>query len=176
MSRILTNKVAHFCLLIACLAGFSSQGRQAMAGEIESLVVVNNSLGKTTFEFPLPDKQCFALRFTHSVARTPVYEWFCNHTGILYLEKTNYQDFGAGLPYEAEPGQKMTVRDGQIEISGIHRQMQQFDVRVGRIANHTMIIPKEGKITAEKPLSSLAEPGSSLTFMLVNRQNKKSDY
>lgn len=175
MSRILFHTIVFFCLPIACFAGSLYHDRQAKAGDIESWLEVGNITGKTVFELPLQDRQCFAIRFLHSVARTPVYEWFCNQDGTLFLEKTNYQDFGAGLPYEAEPGQKMQVLDGQIEISGIHRQMQKFEIRVGRIANHTIIIQKEGKVTAEKALDSLAEPGSSLTFMLVKRQNRKSD-
>lgn len=42
-----------------------------------------------------------------------------------------------------------------------------FDVRVGRVANHTLLLPEEGGGQKEIPLNSLLEPGQAITLTVV---------
>ena len=57
------------------------------------------------------------------------------------------------------------------------KALPSFDVRVGRIAQHTLLLPledaAEGKsargMTREIPLAELAPPGSAVTFTLSPR-------
>ena len=71
----------------------------------------------------------------------------------------------------------MSTGDGHIVISGYHKALPSFDVRVGRIARHTLLLPREGAaegksargMTREIPLAELAPPGSAVTFTLAPR-------
>lgn len=124
---------------------------------------VTDADGHTRILLPLGNGSMFAIRYVHSVARTPVEDWFAVSDGCLYLEKTVYQDFGAGLPHMPEGGQRMTTADGHVVISGFHRALPRFDLRVGRIARHTLILPDAGG-WRELPLDRVAPPGAALTF------------
>ena len=112
----------------------------------------------------LPKNAMFGIRFIHSVAKSPVEEWFSIQQDGLVLQKTVYNDFGAGLPYQPEAGQTMEFTSGHITISGYNRKFQKFDVRVGRIAEHTLLLPKENTTYEELPLAKLSPAGSALTF------------
>ncbi len=70
----------------------------------------------------------------------------------------------------------MSTGDGRIVISGYHKALPSFDVRVGRFARHTLLVPREGAADGETaqesaceiPLVTLAPPGSAVTFTLAS--------
>lgn len=144
----------------------------AYAGQ-EQCLVVENDIGKRLFNCPLENGDQFAIRFTHSVALTPVTDYYKIENGKIFLDKTVYKDFGAGLPHAPEDGQKMTTENGEIVISGFNRELPVFEVRVGRVANHELLLfddasqGKDKKVTA-LPLVDLAKPGMALRFSLSN--------
>ncbi|MDE7241351.1 MAG: DUF1850 domain-containing protein [Desulfovibrio sp.] len=142
-------------LLLPPAAGAADEG----AGEL----CVLDAAGAVAGAWPLEEGQGFAIRYTHSVALTPVEDHFLIRDGIIHLDKTVYQDFGAGLPSVPEPGQRMSTGDGRIVMSGYARPLESFDVRVGRVAGHTLLLPP-GAGRPETPLPELAPAGSALTF------------
>ncbi len=91
---------------------------------------------------PLQEGDEFAIRFTHSVALTPVEEWFEAHDGQITLRRTVYEDFGAGLPHDAQSGQLMSVENGKISLTGYDLVIPTLYVRVGRIAKHALLYPQ----------------------------------
>ncbi|MBO4334685.1 MAG: DUF1850 domain-containing protein [Desulfovibrio sp.] len=129
-------------------------------------LVVQDSQKTVLFQKEMREGQCFGIRFIHSVAKSPVEDWYCVHDGTLFLEKTVYQDFGAGLPHCAEAGQSMRFEKDKILIEGFHRKLPEFTVRVGRIAEHTLLFPKDNGTYDELALKELANPGSPLTFAI----------
>lgn len=129
---------------------------------------VNDVNGVTLLVEPLPAGSEFGIRFIHSVAKSPVVDWFTPRDGQVALTRTVYQDFGAGLPHEAGPGQTMVFRDGLVEISGYTLRLERLDVRVGRVANHQLLLPAGGEHRSV-PLNTLARPGASLSFT-VNKE------
>lgn len=135
----------------------------AWAADAASELCVLDAAGAVAGAWPLAEGQGFAIRYTHSVALTPVEDHFVIRDGIIHLDKTVYQDFGAGLPTAPGPGQSMSAADGRLVISGYARPLESFDVRVGRVAGHTLLLPS-GAGQAEIPLAELAPPGSALTF------------
>lgn len=144
----------------AVLALVSAAGAaDGAAGEL----CVLDAAGAVAGAWPLAEGQRFAIRYTHSVALTPVEDHFVIRGGIIHLDKTVYQDFGAGLPTAPGPGQSMSAADGRLVISGYARPLERFDVRVGRVAGHTLLLPP-GAGQAEIPLAELTPPGSALTF------------
>ena len=122
--------------------------------------------GKILFKTEINQNSQFGIRFIHSVAKTPVEDWFSVQNGHIYLEKTIYHDFGAGLPYKPDQNQNMKFTDDEIIISGYHTKLSQFDQLVGHIANHTLLLPQSDKTIAEIPLNKLAKPGQSITFII----------
>ena len=125
---------------------------------------VTDAAGRTRILLPFGNGSVFGIRYIHSVARTPVTDWFAVSDGCLYLENAEYQDFGAGLPHMPEGGQRMSTGNGKVVISGFHRALPRFDLRVGRIARHTLLLPAAGGGWHELPLDRVAPPGSALTF------------
>lgn len=130
---------------------------------------VTDAGGKTRILLPFGNGSVFGIRYIHSVARSPVTDWFAVSDGCLYLEKTEYQDFGAGLPHMPEGGQRMSTGNGKVVISGFHRALPRFDLRVGRIARHTLLLPAAGGGWHELPLNRVAPPGAALTFRIEDR-------
>ena len=170
------------CLCIMGRAGaaqaFSDRSGGLAAGENTACrLELRNADGVVLFSCQAANGLTFGIRYIHSVARSPVEGWFRVSQGMIFLEKTMYQDFGAGLPHNPEPGQTMSSGGGHIVISGYHKALPSFDVRVGRIARHTLLLPREnaaeweaarGK-AREIPLVTLAPPGSAVTFTLASR-------
>ncbi len=132
-------------------------------------LTVNNGKGQERVYIAyLPEESRFCVRFKHSVALTPVEEWFVAQDGQVSLRSTVYEDFGAGLPHEVQLGQHMDVENGKITVTGYTLSMHAMYVRVGRIAEHELIVEKEHGQTAHSVrLDTLTRPGNSVKFTIV---------
>ncbi len=114
---------------------------------------------------PIWGQRHFGILFTHSVALSPVEEWFYVEDETIILNSTIYEDFGAGLPHEADAGQRMSFKDGKIFITGYDVRIPNLVVRVGRIANHALLLPElfmEGRHVLS--LHTVVKPGQSISF------------
>lgn len=124
--------------------------------------------GRVVISRPSEALDYFAIRFMHSVALSPVTDYYSIRNCRIYLDKTIYQDFGAGLPHMAEPGQTMRTEGGEIILDGFNRELPEFDVRVGRVARHTLLLYEKGSENAQEiPFDALAEPGRTLHFRIA---------
>ena len=170
------KRSAHSCLFAAlCLLAVTACTQTANAPQTapQSLVLLGEN-GEPLFTCPAEEGFVFGIRFTHSVALSPVEEWFSVRGGVIHLDKTVYQDFGAGLPHYPEPGQTMTAENGRIVIFGYDRPLPSFTQRVGRIANHALLPPPSCGAGDEIFLKTLAPAGSPVTITLVpQRQSEK---
>ncbi len=102
----------------------------------------------------------FSIKFMHSVAKRPVVETFGLGAGKkIALLETEYDSFGAGLPFEVKGGQRFIVRDGKFKIVGYNYEVPNLAIRVGRFADHRFIFRGE-----EIRLADLARPGEALAF------------
>ncbi len=116
----------------------------------------------------LPENSRFCIRFKHSVALTPVEEWFVAQNGQVSLRSTVYEDFGAGLPHDAHNGREMNVVDGKVIITGYTLNMHTMYVRVGRVAEHELIVEKDrGEKVESVRLDTLTQPGKAIKFTVV---------
>lgn len=71
-----------------------------------------------------PGKQ-FILIYTHSVAQTPVWEFFeIDSEGQLILTETHFYDHGAGLPYAAFGNEIFVSEDGKFKIKNMFRKIE----------------------------------------------------
>lgn len=150
--------MAILCLLAVLLASSA-----VPAAEAEGELCIRNASGTVVWECPMREGESFAIRYTHSVALSTVEDHFVIKNAIIHLDKTIYHDFGAGLPSVPEQGQIMTTDNGRIVMSGYDRSFESFDVRVGRVARHMLLLPFDNKMQ-ELPLANFAPAGSALTF------------
>ena len=134
-------------------------------------LVLRGKAGNTLLACPAPEGFVFGIRFVHSVAKSPVEEWFVVRRGVLHLDKTVYHDFGAGLPHNPEPGQTMRAEGGRIVMSGYDRPLPEFTTRVGRVAEHALLLPPGCGPRTELRLDALAPPGSPITFTLLPQEH-----
>lgn len=125
-------------------------------GMVGQRLCVRNAAKELVFFSSLPQSQLFCIRFIHSVAKSPVEEWFRVRSGQIVLESTVYQDFGAGLPHEAGKGQRMDFDKGLVRISGYDLPIAPLVVRVGRIAGHTLLLEASGQHTVGTVASPVA--------------------
>lgn len=140
----------------------------AQGDPVESCLVLKNEDGKVLYSLKTAEICDFAICYTHSVALTPVCDYFLIRADKIVLERTEYMDFGAGLPHMPGVGQSMRRENGKIVISGYNMELPAFDLRVGRIAGHRFVAVKKNGALAEIPLSSIASPGEAVTFMIEN--------
>lgn len=72
----------------------------------------------------IPGKQ-FSLKYNHSVAQTPVWEFFeITEDGLLLITETHFYDHGAGLPYTSFGKEKFVEEDGLFKIKNMSRTLE----------------------------------------------------
>ena len=157
-----------FCLILPILFA-------APCASAELTLALVGENGDTLYSTPVKDGTTFAIRYQHSVALSPVIDYFVIRDNEIWLDKTVYQDFGAGLPHEPGHGQKLSQNNGQLELSGFNRRLGSFQLRVGRVANHVLMLAqgnvKKRQEWLEVPLNKYARPGSAITFVVRPGQN-----
>jgi len=101
------------------------------------LIVRDVQTGKVIKIGPISEGESFELRFIHSVDILPVHDVFVCRGGQLVLEQTRCLSFGAGLGYA---GQGVMRGEGKWNvIDKMHRQVGSLPLRVGTIADHTIV-------------------------------------
>ena len=146
-----------FLLVFICILTFISIPRNNI------LIIMETDTGKILRYFHLQPEDEFVLSFTHSINKRPVYEYIKNQDEQLVVYKARYDAFGAGMPETSVDGLKLTMKEnGIIELTNINRQMDEFSVFVGTVANHKIFIHGE-----DIPLNKIGQPGESLTFRLT---------
>ncbi len=117
--------------------------------------------GAVVFLRPVREGERYAVRFIHSVARTPVDEIYEVARGASVLRETVYDMMGAGLPSEPLEGQTFTVENGKFHIRGFDLRIPALTYRTGRVvADHRLLIGPENV-----PLGRLvASPGDPVTL------------
>lgn len=134
-------------------------------------LLLEDEHGKPLLVEPMREGSEFAIAYRHSVALTPVCDFFKLRNGEIWLDKTEYQDFGAGLPHAPEANEKMSQAHGVLTISGYARRLPVFQLRVGRIANHRLLLfGKPGSALRQISLDRLAKPGSAVTFSVASQK------
>lgn len=156
-------------VVLACLLIIVQTARAGMVLSLET------DEGDAVYTVPVREGSMFGIRYIHSVAQTPVTDYFIVKGNAIWLDRTVYSDFGAGLPHTPEGGQVFRHENGKLVLSGFNRKLGSFQLRVGRVADHMLLIIPGGKSSRgprEVPLNKLAEPGSTLTFAIRKQPGK----
>jgi len=112
-----------------------------------------------------PDDK-FTLKYTHSVALTPVWEMFeIDKKYQITLIETDFLDHGAGLPYATFEDEIFMEEEGRFKIKNMHRVIPTpIYYRIGAIRENIFYF-KDKEIN----LSSLV--GDRLLTLEINRNN-----
>jgi len=108
----------------------------------------------------------FTLKYTHSVALTPVWEIFIiNKDYQIVLIETDFLDHGAGLPYTTFENEIFVEEEGRFKIKNMHRTIYTpFYYRIGAIRENIFYFKDE-----VIDLSSLV--GDRLLTIEIDRNN-----
>jgi hypothetical protein len=108
----------------------------------------------------------FVLKYTHSVALTPVWDIFIiNKDYQIVLIETDFLDHGAGLPYTTFENEIFVEEEGRFKIKNMHRIIPTpFYYRIGAVSENIFYFKGE-----EINLSSLV--GDRLLIFEIDRNN-----
>lgn len=107
-----------------------------------TIVVVEDQKTGETKKF-FPDNNAFELGYIHSVLLTPVDEFFeiTEDKGLL-LQKTVYESFGVGLPYEQVNDSDFEIIDGKFVLY-LKRKLDVINMVISPIPKHTITVNGE---------------------------------
>lgn len=123
-------------LLFAVLAAaFSYQYRGTY------LVLSSAKTGEVFARYPVRTSGSFSVGFIHSVNKSPVTDYYEIRDDGIYVVKTVYYGFGAGVQTQLEEGQKLEYgEDGSMIITGFDRRMDDLVYFVGTVSDHTLTL------------------------------------
>lgn len=105
------------------------------------LLLENGETGQLLAAYPVKDKTGFSITFIHSVNQSPVTDVYEIREGNIYVVRTIYYSFGAGVQTEIEEGQTLDYgEDGSMIISGFERRMDNLSYIVGTVSDHILDI------------------------------------
>jgi hypothetical protein len=93
--------------------------------------------GEAAWAAPLSGDEQFQLRYIHSVDLLPVFETYTTEGTQLVLVETRFLSWGAGLGYMQEG--ILSGENGWTVIKEMKRQVGTIPLRVGTIAEHTLL-------------------------------------
>lgn len=83
----------------------------------------------------------FSIGFIHSVNKSPLIDCYEIKEDGIYVEKTIYYGFGAGVQTELSEGEKLEYGpDGSMIVSGFDKRMDDLIYFVGTVSDHTLTI------------------------------------
>jgi len=108
----------------------------------------------------------FVLKYTHSVALTPVWEIFIiDEDYQIVLIETDFLDHGAGLPYTTFENETFVEEEGRFKIKNMHRIIPApIYYRIGAVRENIFYFKDE-----EINLSSLV--GDRLLTLEIDKNN-----
>ncbi len=90
----------------------------------------------------------FSIGFIHSVNNSPVTDFYEIREDGIYVVKTVYYGFGAGVQTELEEGQTLSYGDdGSMIISGFDRRMDPLTYIVGTVSDHVLTLQGKREVS-----------------------------
>ena len=101
----------------------------------------NADTGELYARYLVREGDWFSVGFIHSVNKSPLTDYYEFHDHSIYVEKTVYYGFGAGVQTELEEGQHLEYGDdGSMIITGFHRRIPDLIYIVGTVSDHIMVL------------------------------------
>lgn len=121
------------------------QAGEKQAGEKQAdsrwLTVRNAETGQLYARYPISNGDWFSIGFIHSVNKSPLTDYYEIRDDKIFVEKTVYYGFGAGVQTEIEDGQTLEYgEDGSMIVSGFHKEIPDLVYIVGTVSDHTLVV------------------------------------
>lgn len=131
----------------------------ALASRQSVLIVKTLNPDRTVLCARMTEGEEWAVSYTHSVNKRPVYDYLQIRGTQLLIARSRYDAFGAGMPETTTPENPLRVgKNGWLEYT-VNRLVPDVRIFVGRVAGHRLHL--KGR---EIPFASLANPGKTLCF------------
>ena len=105
------------------------------------LVLRNGDTNAEYARFRVKEGDEFSVTFIHSVNKYPLTDVYQIRDHKIYVVRTIYNNFGAGVQTELEDGQTLTYdENGEMVISGFDKEMPYLSYIVGTVSDHTLTI------------------------------------
>lgn len=97
--------------------------------------------GEICLELEIAENEEFSIEFIHSVNQSPVIDFYEARSDGIYVTKTIYYAFGAGVQSALEEGQELSyTEDGAMMVSGFNRKIDKLSYLVGKVSDHLLHI------------------------------------
>lgn len=111
-------------------------------------LTLRSTSGELYARYPVKNGDWFSVEFIHSVNKSPLTDFYEIEDHEIYVEKTVYYGFGAGVQTEIEPGQTLTCGDdGSMIVTGFHKRMDQLQYIVGTVSDHWLVVNDSEQIS-----------------------------
>lgn len=108
------------------------------------LVLRNGDTGEEYARFRVSEGDEFSVMFIHSVNQYPLTDVYQIRDHKIYVIRTIYYTFGAGVQTEIEEGQTLEYgENGEMIVSGFNQEMPYLSYIVGTVSDHTLTIHGE---------------------------------
>jgi len=105
------------------------------------LTLRNAETGEVYAQYPVSDGDWFSIGFIHSVNKSPLTDYYEVQGDKIYVEKTVYYGFGAGVQTQIEDGQTLEYgEDGSMIVSGFHKEIPDLVYIVGTVSDHILVV------------------------------------
>ena len=129
------------------------------------LVLRNGDTDEEFARFRVSEGDEFSVTFIHSVNQYPLTDVYQIRDGKIYVIRTIYNNFGAGVQTEIEEGQTLEINEnGEMVVSGFDQEMPWLSYIVGTVSDHTLTIHEE-----EISLRELCGRNSKVKFSCEHR-------
>lgn len=105
------------------------------------LVLRNGDTNAEYARFRVKEGDEFSVMFIHSVNKYPLTDVYEIRDHKIYVIRTIYNNFGAGVQTEIEDGQTLTYdENGEMVVSGFDKEMPHLSYIVGTVSDHTLTL------------------------------------
>lgn len=112
------------------------------------LVLSSAKTGEIYARYPVRISDTFSVGFIHSVNKSPVTDFYEIRKDGIYVVKTVYYGFGAGVQTQLEEGQTLEYGDdGSMIITGFEKKMDDLIYFVGTVSDHTLTLESGEEIS-----------------------------
>ncbi|MBE6887850.1 MAG: DUF1850 domain-containing protein [Ruminococcaceae bacterium] len=129
------------------------------------LVLRNGDTDEEFARFRVSEGDEFSVTFIHSVNQYPLTDVYQIKDGKIFVIRTIYNNFGAGVQTEIEEGQTLTINEnGEMVVSGFDMEMPYLSYIVGTVSDHTLTIHNK-----EISLREICGRNSKVSFSCEHR-------
>lgn len=108
------------------------------------LVLRNGDTDEEFARFRVSEGDEFSVTFIHSVNQYPLTDVYEIRDHKIYVVRTIYNNFGAGVQTEIEEGQTLEINEnGEMVVSGFNQEMPWLSYIVGTVSDHTLKVNGE---------------------------------